>query len=91
MCCSGAFEVDLEKNDSGGVWLPDYQEDPSFGRMPSYGTLLALFYPSVTGIMAGMCFMTVSRCVTGCTGSNRSGLLADPGRSIPIGTSGCLR
>lgn len=45
--------------------------DPDTGRTPSFTSLIALFYPSVTGIMAG---------------SNRSGVLADPGRSIPKGT-----
>ena len=38
---------------------------------PDFQSLIALFYPSVTGIMAGC---------------NRSGVLAQPSRSIPIGT-----
>jgi len=52
-----------------------YQEDPDTGITPSFFSLLALFYPSVTGIMAG---------------SNRSAVLANPGRSIPTGTIGAI-
>jgi amino acid transporter len=41
----------------------------------TFAALLALFFPSVTGIMAG---------------SNRSAALANPGRSIPLGTLGAI-
>ena len=53
----------------------NYKFDASTNTMPSFASLLALFFPSVTGIMAG---------------SNRSGMLADPGRSISIGTLGAI-
>jgi len=49
----------------------NFQPDPETGITPTFFSLLALFYPSVTGIMAG---------------SNRSGVLRSPGTSIPIGT-----
>ena len=45
--------------------------DVDTGVLYDFTALIALFFPSVTGIMAG---------------SNRSGLLADPSRSIPKGT-----
>jgi hypothetical protein len=56
---------------SGPAWWPSLTSDPTTGITPNFQTLLALFYPSVTGIMAG---------------SNRSGLLANPSKSIPVGT-----
>lgn len=52
-----------------------FERDPATGLMPSFASLLALFFPSVTGFMAG---------------SNRSALLRDPGRSIPRGTLGAI-
>ncbi|CAK8993144.1 Cation-chloride cotransporter 1 (OsCCC1) (Potassium-chloride cotransporter 1) [Durusdinium trenchii] len=75
---------------AGDAWSPDgvepassvtenmwdnYEEDPETGTTPSFTSLIALFYPSVTGIMAG---------------SNRSGVLLSPGRSIPKGTLGAI-
>ena len=48
---------------------PNFEK--SDGRRWNFRSLLALFYPSVTGIMAG---------------SNRSGVLEDASRSIPAGT-----
>ena len=53
----------------------DFEPDEETNITPTFFSLLALFYPSVTGIMAG---------------SNRSGVLADPGRHIPIGTIGAI-
>jgi amino acid transporter len=44
---------------------------PHFSAGWNFRTLLALFYPSVTGIMAG---------------ANRSDVLKNPGQSIPVGT-----
>ena len=48
---------------------PNFEEDD--GVQWDFRSLLAIFYPSVTGIMAG---------------SNRSGVLATPSKSIPLGT-----
>ena len=52
------------------LW-PKFSPDPKTGITPTWASLLALFYPSVTGIMAG---------------TNRSGKLAKPSKSIPTGT-----
>lgn len=52
-----------------------YEKDPETGLTPTFFSLLALFYPSVTGIMAG---------------TNRSALLSNAGRSIPRGTLGAI-
>ena len=52
------------------VW-PHFGPDAKTGITPTFASLLALFYPSVTGIMAG---------------TNRSGKLAKPSKSIPKGT-----
>ncbi|KAJ8605380.1 hypothetical protein CTAYLR_002390 [Chrysophaeum taylorii] len=54
-----------------GTSLPKWERDKDLGTTPDFQILIALFYPSVTGIMAG---------------SNRSGVLASPSRSIPVGT-----
>ena len=56
------------KNDN---WSEDFEADEETGITPTFFSLVGLFYPSVTGIMAG---------------SNRSGVLANPSRDIPIGT-----
>jgi len=50
---------------------PRYEPDPITGITPTFISLLALFYPSVTGIMAG---------------SHNSENLANPAKSIPRGT-----
>lgn len=39
--------------EGGPVWTSEYTEDVDTGRVPTFGFLIALFYPSVTGIMAG--------------------------------------
>ena len=49
----------------------DYGEDPVEGERLSFGAVLAIFFPAVTDPLAG---------------SNLSGDLADPQRSIPPGT-----
>lgn len=70
---AGVFqgELDASARKFGDSMMPFYGLDPDTGKAPSFLSLLALFYPSVTGIMAG---------------SNRSAVLADPSRSIPTGT-----
>jgi len=74
---SGSFDGDLTSaaRVSNDNINSAYQEDPDTGITPTFFSLLALFYPSVTGIMAG---------------SNRSAVLANPGRSIPTGTIGAI-
>ncbi|CAN0276469.1 unnamed protein product [Ectocarpus sp. 6 AP-2014] len=69
----GAFSGDLSSTDGVAFdnWGPHYQVNPDTGNTPTFWSLLALFFPSATGIMAGC---------------NRSAVLADPGRSIPKGT-----
>eukprot|EP00924_Labyrinthula_sp_SR-Ha-C_P016904 maker-scaffold_6-snap-gene-18.45-mRNA-1 protein AED:0.08 eAED:0.12 QI:0/0/0/1/0.8/0.66/6/0/1007 len=54
---------------------PSFERDPETNLLPSFTSLIALFYPSVTGIMAG---------------SNRSGVLRSPSSSIPLGTLGAI-
>lgn len=56
------------------IW-PQYEPDPITEIKPTFFSLLALFYPSVTGILAG---------------SNRSAVLSNPSRSIPVGTIGAI-
>jgi len=56
------------------VW-PSYSPDPVTGLTPTFSGLLALFYPSVTGILAGC---------------NRSAVLKDPATAIPEGTIGAI-
>ena len=53
--------------------FPAYTEDPATGITPTFASLLALLYPSVTGCLAGI---------------NRSGVLKNPANSIPSGTLG---
>ncbi len=60
----------LPREGSENVWS-DFSEDPDTGQLPDITFIIALFYPSVTGIMAGC---------------NRSSVLRSPGRSIPVGT-----
>ena len=56
---------------AGDNWGTSWEEDDSTGITPSFLWCIGLFYPSVTGIMAG---------------SNRSGVLQDAKKSIPTGT-----
>jgi solute carrier family 12 (potassium/chloride transporter), member 4/6 len=56
------------------LW-PNYQPDPVTGMTPNFWSLLAIFYPSVTGILAG---------------SSRSSSLESPSKSIPVGTLGAI-
>lgn len=60
------------KNDN---WGEDLEKDEDTGITPTFFSLIGLFYPSVTGIMAG---------------SNRSGVLLNPSKDIPIGTIGAI-
>ncbi len=62
--------TDNERAYGANLW-PKFSADPKTGITPTWASLLALFYPSVTGIMAG---------------TNRSGKLAKPSQSIPKGT-----
>ena len=62
--------TDNERAFGANMW-PKFVPDPKTGITPTWASLLALFYPSVTGIMAG---------------TNRSGKLAKPSQSIPKGT-----
>ena len=70
---AGVFQGELafSARKFGDNMTPFYGLDTNTGKVPSFLSLLALFYPSVTGIMAG---------------SNRSAVLVDPSRSIPAGT-----
>ena len=54
---------------------PNYRPDPKTGVTPTFWSLVAIFYPATTGIMAG---------------TNRSAKLATPNKSIPIGTIGAI-
>lgn len=59
---------DMKTNDNVfGV----FQTDPELGYTPTFFSLLALYYPSLTGIMTGSC---------------RPGPVAKPGFSVPFGT-----
>ena len=67
---AGALAVG-EDRAFGDNFGPAWERDRKTGITPTFWSLLALFYPSVTGIMAG---------------SNRSGVLKSPTNSIPRGT-----
>ena len=74
---AGAYDGELDATDRAfgdNIW-PSYSPDPATGEAPTFLSLLALFYPSVTGIMAG---------------SNRSAVLSQPSRSIPLGTMSAI-
>ena len=51
--------------------LPNYRPDVGTHAIPTFTSLLALFFPSVTGVF---------------TGANKATLLEDPSKSIPMGT-----
>lgn len=72
---NGANSLTNEDRVFGDNVGASYEKDPETGLTPTFFSLLALFYPSVTGIMAG---------------TNRSALLRDAGRSIPRGTLGAI-
>ncbi|CAN0457460.1 unnamed protein product, partial [Discosporangium mesarthrocarpum] len=60
----------------GANFLPNYTVNPDPpGNTPTFFSLLALFFPSSSGIMAGC---------------NRSAVLSSPSRSIPKGTLGAI-
>lgn len=60
-----------KENRGSPKMTPKWRKDNDLGTTPDFQILIALFFPSCTGIMAG---------------SNRSGVLASPSRSIPTGT-----
>jgi len=73
----GLFDGELGPMDRqfmDNLW-PTYEPDSITDQTPTFFSLLAIFYPSVTGILAG---------------SNRSAVLKDPARSIPYGTLGAV-
>eukprot|EP01060_Flectonema_neradi_P017221 TRINITY_DN2407_c1_g1_i1.p1 TRINITY_DN2407_c1_g1~~TRINITY_DN2407_c1_g1_i1.p1 ORF type:complete len:1017 (+),score=163.51 TRINITY_DN2407_c1_g1_i1:53-3103(+) len=73
LCAVGAFSGDLQAEDfiTGDNMNANWTEDEDTGQVPDFLWCIGLFYPSVTGIMAG---------------SNRSGVLKDARKSIPVGT-----
>ena len=73
LCTAGAFSGGLEEGDfiTGDNMNANWTEDEDTGQTPNFLWCIGLFYPSVTGIMAG---------------SNRSGVLKDARKSIPVGT-----
>ena len=73
----GWFEGSLDAKDRvfNDNLYPRYQPDPTTGVAHDFWSLLSIFYPACTGILAG---------------TNRSPNLADPKRSIPVGTIGAI-
>lgn len=74
---TGSYQGLLQPEDRqlmDNLW-PHYQPDPVTEETPNFWRLLAIFYPSVTGIMAGC---------------NRSAVLENPAKSIPRGTLGAI-
>ena len=71
----GGDGIPSDANVSNDNVYPNWAPDKDTGITPTFFSLIGLFYPSVTGIMAG---------------SNRSGVLANPGRDIPKGTMGAI-
>lgn len=75
---AGVWNGDLHPGQDRALWSnvwPHYSPDPQTNVTPTFWSLLALFYPSVTGILAG---------------TNRSAKLQTPSRSIPKGTIGAI-
>eukprot|EP00659_Diplonema_papillatum_P011889 gene11890-18342_t len=80
LCATGAYSGDPELPSdafvvSGDNYAANWTEDDETGITPNFLWSVGLFYPSVTGIMAG---------------ANRSGVLLDAKRSIPLGTLGAI-
>ena len=73
----GWFEGSLDAEDRvfNDNLYPRYQPDPTTGVAHDFWSLVSIFYPACTGILAG---------------TNRSPDLADPKRSIPVGTIGAI-
>lgn len=67
----GAFSGDLDSVSDGVAfdnWGANFQENPDTGLKPTFFSLLALFFPSATGIMAGCnrsAVLVRERCVQG--------------------------
>lgn len=70
----GSLHPEVDRAMFSNVW-PHFSPDPQTNVTPTFWSLLALFYPSVTGILAG---------------TNRSAKLQTPSDSIPKGTIGAI-
>lgn len=87
----GVFSGDLSQSTDGESfdnWAPNYQENPDTHLTPTFWSLLALFFPSATGIMAGCnrSAVLVRRCVCVCV--SREGRAGGGGAVAP--PKGCL-
>jgi amino acid transporter len=56
---------------SASIWFPQFSADPNTGKQHGFFSVFSVFFPAVTGIMAG---------------ANMSGDLARPSLAIPKGT-----